>query len=140
MTGQLTQYSRNRAVNAGIGNAESAVATKYLAMATALPTGPGTASLASFAAHEISTSGYSRQSIGWASASGGTIANSGTVLYGQFTADPPSIAYVWQCDTSIGTTGNVLAYWTLDSPLDANSGDYIQFSPGDITIAVDACP
>ena len=139
MTGQLTTYARNRAINAGIGNAESAIATKYLALATALPTGPGTATLASFNAHEITTGGYSRQTITWASASGGTIANSGTVLFGAFGADPPSVGYCWEADTSLGTTGNVIAYWTLDDPLDAASGDYIQFSPGDVTMAVDAC-
>lgn len=139
MSGQLTTYARQRAVNAGVGNSESAIATQYLALATALPTGPGTATLASFAAHEISTSGYSRQSVGWASPSGGTIAHSGTVLFGPFSADPPSVAYCWECDTSLGTTGNVIAYWTLDTPLDAANGDYIQFSPGEITMAVDAC-
>lgn len=139
MTGQLTTYARNRAINAGIGNAESAIATQYLALATALPTGPGTASLASFAAHEITTGGYSRQAVTWASPSGGTIANSGTVLYGVFSEDPPNVPYCWECDTSLGTNGNVIAYWTLGTALNAASGDYIQFSPGDITMAVDTC-
>ena len=139
MTGQLTTLARNRAINAGIGNAESAVATKYLALATALPTGPGTATLASFAAHEISTSGYSRQEVTWGGVSGGTVYNSGTVLYGVFTADPPNVTHCWETDTSIGTSGNVLAYWTLGTALDAASGDYIQFSPNDISMAVDAC-
>jgi len=139
MTGQLTTYGRNRAVNAGVGNSESAIATQYLALATALPTGPGTASLASFNAHEITTGGYSRQAITWASASGGTIANSGTVLFGAFSADPPNVPYCWETDTSTGTTGNVIAFWTLGTALDAASGDYIQFSPGDVTMAVDAC-
>ena len=139
MTGQLTLYGRQRAINAGIGNSESAISTKYLAMATALPTGPGTATLASFAAHEITTGGYSRQSITFNTPTGGTVDNAGTVLYGVFSGDPPNIPYIWECDTSTGTTGNVIAYWTLDAPLDANSGDYIQFSPGDITMAVDAC-
>ena len=139
MTGQLTLYGRQRAINAGIGNSESAIATKYLAMATALPTGPGTATLASFNAHEITTSGYSRQEITFSTPTGGTVSNAGTVLYGSFSADPPSLQYIWECDTSTGTTGNVVAYWTLDDPLDAASGDFIQFSPGDIKMAVDAC-
>ncbi len=140
MTGQLTTFGRNRAVNAGVGNSEAATSSMHMALATALPTGPGTATLASFAAHEITTSGYSRQPVTWAAASGGTIANSGTVLFGQFTADPPNVGYCWECDTSIGTTGDVIAYWTLGTALDAANGDYIQFSPGDISMAVDACP
>jgi hypothetical protein len=139
MTGQLTTYARNRAVNAGVGNSESAIATQYLAMATALPRGPSTATLASFAVHEIATAGYSRQAVTWASPSGGTIAHSGNEIFGAFSADPPSVPYIWECDTSTGTTGNVIAYWTLDDPLDAASGDFIQFSPGYIKMAVDDC-
>ena len=139
MTGELTTFGRNRAVNAGIGNAESATATKYIALATALPTGPGTATLASFGANEITAAGYSRQAVTWGAASGGTVAIAGTLLYGPFTADPPTVANIFECDTSIGTGGNVIAYWTLGTALDANSGDFIQFSPNDVTIAVDAC-
>lgn len=139
MTGQFTTRGRNRAVNAGIGNSESAESALYLALATALPTGPGTASLASFNAHEITTSGYSRQAITWGAASSGTISNAGTVLFGVFNADPPNVGFIWQCDSSLGTTGNVVAYWTLGTALDASGGDFIQFSPGDVKIAVDAC-
>ena len=139
MTGQLTTRGRNRAINAGIGNSESAESAMYLALATALPTGPGTASLASFSAHEITTDGYSRQAVTWGAASGGTISSAGTVLFGVFNADPPNVPYMWECDTSVGTTGNVIAYWTLGTALDAAGGDYIQFSPGDIVMAVDAC-
>lgn len=140
MTGAFTVYALNRAVNVGVGNQEAADDAMYIALATALPTGPGTAALASFTAHEISTSGYSRQAITWASASGGTIANSGTLLFGAFSADPPNVPYIFECDTSLGSTGNVMAYWTLGTALDGSSGDFIQFSPGDIKMAVDACP
>lgn len=140
MTGQLTLYGRNRAINAGVGNQEAATSAMYLALATALPTGPGTAALSSFQAHEISTSGYDRQAITWNSASGGTITNSGTILFGQFTADPPSVQYAFECDTSSGSVGDTIAYWTLDEAVDANNGDYIQISPTDLKIAVDTCP
>jgi len=140
MSGQLTTYGRNRAINAGVGNQEAAISNMYIALATALPTGPGTATLASFNAHEITTGGYSRQEVTWDSASGGTIVNDGTVLFGAFSADPPNVPYIFECDTSTGTSGSVIAYWTLDDALDAGNGDYIQFSPGDITMAVDTCP
>lgn len=139
MTGQLTTFGRNRAINAGIGNAESAASAMYLALSTALPAGPGTATLASFVALEVTTSGYARQAITWSGASGGTISNAGTVLFGAFGADPPNIPYLFECDTSIGSFGDVLAYWTLGTALDAADGDYIQFAPGDVIMAVDAC-
>ena len=143
MTGSLTTYARNRAVNAGVGNQEAATSAMYIALATALPTGPGTAALSSFVAHEVFTAGsagYGRQAITWNSASGGTVTNSGTLLFGPFTSDPANVPYIFECDTSTGSTGNTIAYWTLGTALDAASGDYIQFSPGDITMAVDACP
>jgi len=140
MTGQLTQYGRNRAINAGVGNQEAATSAMYLALATALPATPQTATLAAFGSVEITTGGYDRQAITWNSASGGTITNSGTVLFGQFSADPPSVEYIFECDTSSGSTGNVMAYWTLDEAVDAGNGDYIQFAPDDISLAVDTCP
>jgi len=140
MSGQLTTYGRNRAINAGVGNQEAATSAMYLALATALPASPQTATLAAFGSAEITTGGYDRQAVTWNSASGGTITNSGTVLFGDFTADPPSVDYIFECDTSSGTTGNVMAYWTLDESVDAGNGDYIQISPDDLKLAVDTCP
>ena len=140
MTGQLTTYGRNRAINAGVGNAEAATSAMYLALATALPASPQTATLGDFDDHEITTGGYDRQAVTWASASGGSIANDGTILFGQFSADPPSVQYAFECDTSSGSTGNVMAYWTLDEAVDANNGDFIQISPTDLVLAIDTCP
>ena len=139
MTGQLTQFGANRAVRAGVGQAVGAASAMYLALATAEPASPDTATLLTFNGNEISTPGYSRQVVTWTSPSGdpSQIASAAIVEFGPFEADPPSVSHLFLCDTSIGTSGNVLAYWTLDSPCDAADGDSIRIAPGDLTISVD---
>jgi hypothetical protein len=111
----------------------------YIALATALPTSPDTASLADFAANELTTGGYSRQAVTWSSPSGdpSQISNSAAIEFGPFTADPPQVTHCFLCDTSTGTSGNVLAYWTLDTPRDASTNDYLRFAAGALTISVD---
>lgn len=139
MAGQLTQFGANRAVQAGVGQAQAATAAMYIALATAEAATPDVATLASFAANEISTAGYSRQVVSWAAPSGdpSAIANDAEVAFGPFTADPPEVTHCFLCDTSIGTSGNVLAYWTLTTPRDANNGDTLRFGVGDLSISVD---
>lgn len=139
MTGQLSQYGANRAVEAGVGQNVTAAAAMYLALATAQPGAPDTATLATFNGNEITTTGYSRQVVTWDSPVGdpSEIANSGTVTFGPFSADPPEVTNVFLCDTSLGTSGTVLAYWTLDTPRNGASGDSYRIAPGDLTISVD---
>lgn len=139
MAGELTQYGANRAVQAGVGQAVSAAAGMYVALATALPASPDTATLSDFAANELATAGYSRQSVTWSSPSGdpSQISNSAAIEFGPFTADPPQVTHAFLCDVASGTTGNVLAYWTLDTPRDAAINDYLRFAAGALTISVD---
>lgn len=139
MAGELTQYGANRAVTAGVGKGVSAVAAMYVALATAQPASPDTASLATFAGNELTTAGYSRQAVDWSGPTGdpSEMANDGVLLFGEFTADPPEVTHCFLTDTSTGTTGNVLAYWTLDTPRNASSGDYLRFAVGELTMSVD---
>jgi hypothetical protein len=139
MSGELTQFGANRAVVAGVGKAVSATAAMYVALATALPAGPDTATLASFVANEITTGGYSRQVVGWGSPSGdpSEVANDDIILFGAFSGNPPEVGYAFLTDTSIGDSGNVMAYWTLDTARDAAIGDYIRFATGELTMSVD---
>lgn len=139
MSGQLTQFGANRAVMAGVGQDVTATAAMYLALITALPAGPDTATLANFAANELATAGYSRQEVDWTSVSGdpSLIANDAEIVFGPFTADPAAVQYLFLTDTSIGTSGNVMAYWTGDAEQDAGNGDSIRIAAGDLTISVD---
>lgn len=139
MSGQLTQFGANRAVQAGVGKSQSAASGMYLALATAEAATPDVATLADFAANEISTAGYSRQGVTWGAPSGdpSAVANDAVITFGPFSADPPEVTHVFLCDTSIGTSGNVLAYWTLTTARDAGNGDSLYFGVGDLTISVD---
>jgi hypothetical protein len=111
----------------------------YLGLGTALPTGPDTATLAAYGSVEISTAGYVRQVVDWTEPSGdpSEIANDAEVIFGPFEADPPPVQYLFLCDTSIGTSGNVMAYWEADAERDAGNGDSIRVAAGDLTISVD---
>lgn len=139
MSGQLTQFGANRAVQAGVGSNIAATAAMYLALATAEPASPDTATLAAFAANEITTAGYSRQVITWSSPSGdpSAISNAAKIEFGPYTADPPEVTHCFLCDTSIGATGNVMAYWTLTAPRNANNADTQFFGVGDLSISAD---
>lgn len=139
MAGQLTQFGANRAVKAGVGETVTATAAMYLALATAEPAGPDTATLAEFAANEISTAGYERQAVTWSAASGdpSLISNAAQLDFGPFSADPPEVTHCFLCDTSLGTSGNVMAYWTLTTARDADDGGTLYFAADDLTISVD---
>lgn len=139
MSGELTQAGANRAARAGVGQAVSAAAGMYMALATALPSGPDTATLAAWGSVEVSTSGYGRQAVIWDAPSGdpSEVQSAGDITFGPFTADPPSIGYAFLCDTSIGTSGDCLAFWTLEVARDAENGDSLRFSAGEIRLSVD---
>lgn len=139
MTGQLSQKGADRAVAAGVGQNVTASAAMYIALATAEPGTPDTATLGLFNVNEMTTSGYSRQAVTWGNPSGdpSEIANAGTVTFGPFSADPPNVTNAFLCDTSLGTAGTVLAYWTFDTPRNGVSGDSYRIAPGDLTLSVD---
>ena len=139
MPGELTQFGANRAVLAGVGLAVSAASGMYVALATDIPNSPDTASLADFASYELTTSGYSRQAITWTSPSGdpSEISNENAIEFGPFDADPPNVTHAFLCDTSIGTSGNVMAYFELDTPRNASTGDILRFGENTLKMRID---
>jgi hypothetical protein len=139
MSGELTQKGADRAVAAGVGQAVAASAAMYIGLATALPGTPDTDTLAAYNTHEITTTGYSRQAITWNPPSGdpSAITNAGTITFGPFSVDPPSVQYGFLCDTSLGTSGTVLAYWTFGTARDGASGDSYRIAAGDLSMSVD---
>ena len=136
MAGKLTQHGHMRAVTAGVGGAVNAAAAVYISLATAECVGPGTASLAVFAANEITTTGYARQQVSWgAPGTAGTINNTSALTF-SFADDPPEVTHCFASDASTGTGGTVLAYWTLATALDATASDEIQFAATDLEMVV----
>lgn len=82
---------------------------------------------------EVTGGSYARQAVAFAAASGGTIANSGTITF----ANLPSatITHIGIRDAS--TAGNLLYSVSLSSSVVSVSGTDIIFSAGDITVSED---
>ena len=139
MSGQLTDYGADRAVDAGLGEAVAAEAAVYIMLLTALPGTPDTNTLAQFAATEIATAGYSRQAVAWNAAAGSppNKTNNGNIDFGPFTADPPSVACCALTNVPAGTGGSVLAYWTFDGARDAMNGDTLRIVDTELDLDVD---
>lgn len=139
MTGQLTQAGANRAVQAGMGTAVAGAAGIYVALATSEPGTPDTATLSDFGDNEVTTGGYSRQILTFGAPTGdpSAVSNDSIITFGPVSADPPEITHVFLCDTSTGTAGTALAYWTLDAARDGDDGDSFQFAAGNLSLSVD---
>jgi hypothetical protein len=138
-SGHLTNMGKYRAVAAALGDAASAVAGAYLGLLTALPASPETVTLATFNATELTTAGYARKGVTWATSMlvAGTHGNSSDLSFGPFTANPPAVNAVFLCTAVSGTTGDVLAYWSPTFAIDATTNDTIDIAAGDLTMTVD---
>lgn len=105
----------------------STTRTLYGALCTAQPTGTTAAALL---ASELAVAGYARQAFTWSapssSGSPSETHNTGTMTWGPFTADPASVGWLVLVDSSSGTAGEVVGYFTLDAAKDAASGESIQ--------------
>ncbi len=111
------------------GNAYSAPGTLYVALYTVAPsdTGGGT---------EVSGGAYARQT-GAFTVSGTnptTATNSAAIEYPTATANYGTVVAVGILDAS--SSGNLLAYSTLDSSKVVSSGDVFRFNAGDLDITL----
>ena len=111
------------------GNAYSAPGTLYVALYTVAPsdTGGGT---------EVSGGAYARQT-GAFTVSGTnptTATNSAAIEYPTATANYGTVVAVGILDAS--SSGNLLAYSTLDASKVVSSGDVFRFNAGDLDITL----
>ncbi len=111
------------------GNAFTAPTTLYVALYTVAPsdTGGGT---------EVSGGAYARQT-GAFTVSGTnptTATNSAAIEYPTATADYGTVVAVGILDAS--SSGNLLAYSTLDASKVVSSGDVFRFNAGDLDITL----
>tara|TARA_B100000900_G_scaffold129291_1_gene109328 strand:- start:290 stop:682 length:393 start_codon:yes stop_codon:yes gene_type:complete len=111
------------------GNAFTAPSTLYVALYTVAPsdTGGGT---------EVSGGAYARQT-GAFTVSGTnptTASNTAAIEYPTATADYGTVVAVGILDAS--SSGNLLAYSTLDSSKVVSSGDVFRFNAGDLDITL----
>lgn len=135
MTGQASQVGANIMLDAVNGRATQTARTTYLVLLTAAPS--DTTTLATMS--EVSTAGYSRQSVTWGSPSGdpSSSSNTNTITFGPFTADPPNVTHLALVSASSGTTGDFLYYWTADVARDGAINDSIQVAIGALTMTQD---
>lgn len=118
-------------------------ANRYVALLTASPftSGPG-GGLAEVISDlvEVTTTGYARQLVTFASASAvypAPVSNSGILTFGPMTA-AMSLAAQWAAlvtHASSGTTGLLLYYWTLDTPQQVSVSQNIQVPVGGFALS-----
>lgn len=135
MAGELSTFGANAALDAATGRATQTARTTYLALLSAAPTDAST--LATMT--EITTAGYSRQSVTWSAPAGDPAEthNTNVITFGAFSADPPSVTHCALVSSASTTTGDFIAWWSLTTPRDAASGDSISFAASALSLTND---
>lgn len=135
MPGELASFGAGAALDASTGRATQTARTTYLALLTSAPA--DTTTLATMA--EVTTSGYTRQSVTWSAPAGDPAEthNTGALTFGPFSADPPNVTHCALVSASSGTTGDFIAFWTLTAARDGASGDIIQFASSALSLTCD---
>jgi hypothetical protein len=101
----------------------------YVALYTAAPSDSGGGT-------EVSTGGYSRQSVtfGAASSPGGTTSNTGAVSFTASGANFGTVTHIGIFDNSSG--GNLLWHGAMTASKTVNDGDTLEFSIGNIDLTI----
>lgn len=126
---ELSDYLENAILNLTLnGTAFTAVATPYLALFTADPTDAGTGA-------EATWTGYARQSMSFATASGtgGSISTDAAIT---FPATDASVTITHFGIMDAATNGNLLYHTPLDASKVLSSTDVISFDSGNITVTL----
>lgn len=117
----------NKLANATVRNVSyTSPATVYVALYSTTPT-------ASTSGTELTGSGYTRESVTFATPSAGTVASNVAVTFGAATADwLPAVAIAV---TDASTGGNIMWFKTIATQLVKN-GNSLTLDSGDITITI----
>jgi hypothetical protein len=122
----MSNYLELKMLDHFLGTAStSAPSNVFLSLWTSDPTDAGSG-------NELSGSGYARQDINFAAASGGAAASNATVTFPTATGSWGTITHVAVHDAS--TSGNMLFHGALSASKAIGSGDVFQVASGDITI------
>lgn len=142
MAGEFSDAGALKALDAVTGRATVTSATTYLALLTAAPT--DTTTLAGMT--EYSATGYTgvnRPTVAWSTPAlnGSGIpetSNTGTITFGPFTAGTGStITHCALVTAQTGTTGEIRAWWSLDTSRTPGTNDSLQFTAGNLKITCD---
>jgi hypothetical protein len=99
----------------------------YLALFTAAPSDSGGGT-------EVSTGGYSRQTIAFSAASGGTTSNSADVSFTATGANYGTVTHIGIFDASSG--GNLLWHGAMTASKTVEDGDTITFAAGNVDLTL----
>ena len=109
-------------------SAFTAPSTVYLALFTSDPTDAGTGT-------EVSTGGYTRQTISFAAVSGGSVSSNADITFGPATADYGTVGWIGVYDSS--SAGNLLYHGSLSASKTIETNDSFVVESGDLTITLD---
>lgn len=147
MAGQLSNFGANLYYTHFRGVAANSTNARYYALCTAIPAN-GTQIPAMAEVFTPGTNGYNRQQLTntmWttvttANLNAGTPATSANtvpLVWGPFTVDPPApIVAVVLTDQLSATTGNIIAWWALDTPRTPTAGEGVTLAVGDLVLSV----
>jgi len=131
MAGSFSDYTENKVLEHAVGKTAFALPTAYVALYTVAPTDAGGGT-------EVTGGGYVRvQTTGatWSTAASGAITNTNAVVWPQATGDWGTIVAVGLHDAL--TAGNLLAWATVDTAKQIQTGQTASFASGDIDITLD---
>lgn len=139
MPGEFSDAGALKALDAVTGRATVTSATTYLALLTAAPTDTSTPATMT----EYGATGYARVAVTWSAPAlnGSSIpetSNSGTLTFGPFTAGTgATVTHCALVTSASGTTGEIRAWWSLDTSRTPGTNDSLQFSTSNLKITVD---
>lgn len=134
MPGEASTLGAGKALDAITGRATQTAQATYLALLSAAPGDADTAGTMA----ELSTAGYARQEVTWTAPAGDpqSTENTAELTFGPFSADPPNVTHLALVSSASGA-GDLLYYWTADTPRDAASGDSISVAAGGVSMSLD---
>lgn len=134
MAGQASTAGSHIALDALTGRATQSARTTYLALLTAAPDDSTTlATMTELTAGN----GYARQTVTWSAPTAEATSNSGSITFGPFTTDFAQVTHCALVSAASGTVGDLIFYWTLDTPKDPANGDSITFAASALSMSLE---
>jgi hypothetical protein len=145
MPGEVSPTGGDIALDAVTGRAAGPGArTMYLMLIQESYTVTDDSTFANLVTNEITstgTNGYSRQSVTWGAPANNAgvrrSQNTNIITFGPFTADLPNVGKCALVSVTTGSSGDFVAFWSLDTPRDPANGDSISFAVGALSLSID---
>lgn len=124
-----SDYLENKILEHTLGiTSYTAPTTVYLALFTSDPTDAGTGT-------EVSTGGYTRQSISFGTVASGSVSSNADITFGPASANYGTVTHIGVYDAS--SAGNLLYHGSLSASKTIETNDSFVVESGDLTITLD---